>query len=576
MKSGCSTLLWLTGAALAAQAIEPVYERPTPADPYVPQPTPIIPEDILPAANYPSRMHERLPDSHQLTLQEKQRYVKEAFEFAWDGYRTYSWGADENRPVSNGPVNTRNGWGASIVDGMDTLYLMGLYGEFNEARDYVAQIDWDKTHGSELVQVFETVIRYVGGLLSAYELSDDDMFVQKTVQLVDRLLPAFDTPTGIPYQYVNFSSGKAVKSGFPEGASCLAELGTVQLEFTRLSEITGDWSYHHIGQRVYDKFLEMKTDQPGLFPHLINADTGDGVGDYISWGGMADSFYEYLIKQYVMSGGKDEQKKQMVIQSVRSMEKYLVSRPKDHPEFAVLGDLSGDTQRPVMGELACFAPGNLLLAARTIPELADIEDLAFDLMRGCYSAWESTRTGIAPEVFAWVDKDGNSVVGNLTGRREYLAKAHGVFPLYSNYILRPETLESIFYFYRFTNDRRYQDMAWDIFNSIHTYCRANSGFSGIANVDTYYPNWDDRQESFFFAETLKYLYLLFDEPWVERLPLDEWVLNTEAHPFKITDNVPPPPPPFKKKHMCWIDNVITFLTHWLKLLFIPYLNLFNE
>ena len=83
---------------------------------------------------------------------------------------------------------------------------MGLYGEFNEARDYIANIDWDVTHGSDLVQVFETTIRYVGGLLSAYELSGDEMFVEKTVQLVDRLLPAFETATGIPYQYVNFKT----------------------------------------------------------------------------------------------------------------------------------------------------------------------------------------------------------------------------------------------------------------------------------------------------------------------------------------------------------------------------------
>ncbi|KAG2220958.1 hypothetical protein INT45_006491 [Circinella minor] len=501
-------------------------------DPYIPRPTPIVDENIAPVEYYPSRMNEKLPDAHQLTLTEKQQYIKDAMVFAWDGYRTFSWGSDENRPVSNRPVNTRNGWGASIVDGIDTLYIMGLYGEFNEARDYIANINWDVTHDSHLVQVFETTIRYVGGLLSAYELSGDEMFVQKTVELVDRLLPAFDTPTGIPYQYVNFKTGKGVKSGFPDGASCLAELGTVQLEFTRLSEITGDWTYHHVGQRVYTTFVQLKTNQPGLFPHLINPDTGDAVGDYISWGGMADSFYEYLIKQYVMSGGKDDQMKEMVIQSIRSMKKYLIARPKGHPEIALLADLNGETQTPKMDELACFAPGNLLLAARTIPELTDIEELASDMMHGCYNAWTSTRTGIAPEVFAYMDEEGSTVVGNLTGRREYLSKTYGVFPLVSSYILRPETIESIFYFYRFTHDRRYQDMAWDIFNSIHTYCRANSGFSGIGNVDAYYPNWDDRQESFFFAETLKYLYLLFDDDndssEQQQLSLNEWCSSTNT------------------------------------------------
>ena len=94
---------------------------------------------------------------------------------------------------------------------------------------------------------------------------------------------------------------------------------------------------------------------------------------------------------------------------------------------------------------ACFAPGNLLLAARTIPELTDIEELASDMMHGCYNAWTSTRTGIAPEVFAYMDEEGNTVVGNLTGRREYLSKTYGVFPLAPSYILRPGKNISLFF-----------------------------------------------------------------------------------------------------------------------------------
>lgn len=89
---------------------------------------------------------------------------------------------------------------------MDTLYILGLRKEFKEAKEYVAAIDWDLIKDDEPVQLFETVIRYVGGLLSAYDLSHEKIFVRKAVELVDRLLPAFDTPTGIPYQYVNFTS----------------------------------------------------------------------------------------------------------------------------------------------------------------------------------------------------------------------------------------------------------------------------------------------------------------------------------------------------------------------------------
>lgn len=100
----------------------------------------------------------------------------------------------------------RNGWGATIVDALDTLHIMGLRKEFKQAQDFVGTIQWDKIKDDEPVQLFETVIRYVGGLLSAYDLSHEKVFVRKAVELVDRLLPAFNTPTGIPYQYVNFTS----------------------------------------------------------------------------------------------------------------------------------------------------------------------------------------------------------------------------------------------------------------------------------------------------------------------------------------------------------------------------------
>ncbi|KAI7887575.1 glycoside hydrolase [Mucor mucedo] len=188
-----------------------------------------------------------LPDAHVLTPKEKQHYIKDAFMFSWEGYRNYSWGYDENKPVTNQPRNTRNGWGATIVDGLDTLYIMGLKKEFKEAQDFVSRIDWNKVSEDEPVQLFETVIRYVGGLLSAYDLSLEKVFVTKAVELVDKLMPAFDTPTGIPYQYINFTTGEPIRGA----SACLAEIGTIQLEFTRLSEITGNWKYHYAVRWLY-------------------------------------------------------------------------------------------------------------------------------------------------------------------------------------------------------------------------------------------------------------------------------------------------------------------------------------
>ncbi|CAO3650173.1 unnamed protein product [Cunninghamella blakesleeana] len=492
-----------------------------------------------------------LPDSNELTNKQKQDLVKEAFLFAWNGYHKHSWGYDENRPVTNEPLNTRNGWGATIVDALDTLYIMGLEKEFEQAKQYVAKINWDQV--TDDVQVFETVIRYVGGLISAYELSDDKIFIDKCVELVDRLLPAFDSPTHIPYRFVDFKTGKAVTS---DNLNNLAEIGTLQLELTRLSQITGNWKYHDIGQKVYENFKNIKTSYEGLFPHLIDINTGKPASDFYSFGGMADSFYEYLIKQYVLSNGKDEEKKEMMIKAARGLKKYLVQTPQrfnsnhlgkgdeednvDH-SFKFIGSIYGHTPIASMGELACFAPGTLLLASHWIPELNkedQIEDVAYDTLLGCYQAWISTRTGIAPEGFGWIPK-GGSPPTDLSDRQKELANQFGVFPLgYPIYILRPETLESIYYFYVYKKNPKYQDMAWTLFKSIDKYCKANSGFSGIRDVDAKRPEWDDRQESFMFAETFKYLYLIWDEQ--PRFPFDQWVFNTEAHPFRIADIQPPP------------------------------------
>ncbi|KAI8344674.1 glycoside hydrolase [Chlamydoabsidia padenii] len=499
---------------------------------------------------YEGTFQDPLPSANELTNEEKQRAIKEAFQFAWQGYRTYSWGFDENRPVTNTPLTSRNGWGVTIVDSLDTLYIMGLMDEFKEAREFVAAIDWGSTNDN--VHVFETTIRYVGGLLSAYELSHDYMFAAKAADLVERLLPAFtESPTGIPYQYVDFHTGHAVKSNWEEGASALAELGAVQIEFTRLSQITGDWKYHDIGQRVYDTLLNTTTSYEGLYPHLINPDTGKSVGDYLTWGGMADSFYEYLIKQYIFSNSKDTQKKQMMIDAVNGLRNYMLQSPKNHDDMMFISSRQHGVDLPVMDELACFAPSALLLSAYWIDELADVQADAKRLLKGCYSSWASTRTGIAPEVFGWISQDGNAI-GEVTQHKELLAKQFGVFDFDAGYVLRPETLESVFYFYQFDQDKNYQDIAWDIFNSLHTYCRANSGFSGLDNVETFTPKWDDRQESYMFAETFKYLYLMFDDPsQPARFPLDQWVFNTEGHPLRIVDINPlvssrfaaPPPTP---------------------------------
>ncbi|KAI9300605.1 glycoside hydrolase [Cunninghamella echinulata] len=430
------------------------------------------------------------------------------------------------------------GKGATIIDSLDTLYIMGLTEEFEKAKNYVATIDWKKD--TKEVQIFEVVIRYVGGLISAYELSQEKIFIKKCVELVNLLLPAFNSSTNIPYRYIDLNTGQAIRGS---EITNIAEAASFQLEFTRLSQITGEWKYHFIGQRVYEAFKKMKTSYEGLFPHHLSIITGEVASDYYTWGGEADSFYEYLIKQYKWT--KDEDIKNMAIKAVKGLQTNLLQQPngKEFQHLKYVGAIKDGQPESSTGELVCFVPATLLLAAREIPELATVKDSieqdAHSILLGCYQTWVATRTGLAPETFAWIPYN-NTNHKDLNTRQIELAKKYGVFPDSGapvNYVLRPETLESIFYFYQYNKDPIYQDMAWTIFKNINQHCKAPYGYSGVNEVDATSPRWNDRQESFFFAETLKYLYLIYDEE--SRYPFDQWVFNTEAHPFRITDIQPP-------------------------------------
>ena len=137
----------------------------------------------------------------------RQQAVVTSFRWAWAGYKRSAWGWDEVMPVSMKP-NKWFGLGLTIVDCLDTLLLMGLKEEYALARKWVAE-DLDLTQDTD-VNLFETTIRVLGGLLSAFHLSGgDSLYRDKAVQLAERLLPAFQSPSGIPFSDVNLGTGKA-------------------------------------------------------------------------------------------------------------------------------------------------------------------------------------------------------------------------------------------------------------------------------------------------------------------------------------------------------------------------------
>lgn len=441
---------------------------------------------------------------------QRRESVKEAMAHAWASYEKYAWGQDELQPQSKNGVNSFGGLGATLIDSLDTLYIMGLDEQFQKAREWVANVlDFNKNYDAS---VFETTIRVVGGLLSAYDLSGDKVFLEKATDIADRLLPAWDTPSGIPYNTINLQQGSAHNPGWTGGESILADSGTEQLEFIALSQRTGDRKYQI---KVENVITEIRKNFPadGLLPIYINPHTGASASySTITFGAMGDSFYEYLLKVWVQ-GNKTEAVKhyrEMWETSMKGLKSLI--RKTTPSSFTYICEKNGASLNDKMDELACFVPGMLALGASGYApgEREQFLSLAQELAWTCYNFYQSTPTKLAGENYFFNSgKDMN--VGTSWN------------------IMRPETVESLFYLWRLTGNKTYQEWGWNIFEAFEKNSRLESGYVGLKDVNTGVK--DNMMQSFFLAETLKYLYLLFSPPSV--ISLDEWVFNTEAHPLKI-------------------------------------------
>ncbi|EZG02165.1 hypothetical protein H106_07738 [Trichophyton rubrum CBS 735.88] len=489
--------------------------------------------------------------------------VKGNFSHAWNGYKAHAWMADEVAPLSGLALNPFGGWAASMVDGLDTLWIMGLYDEFAEAVKAIDGIDFNNCTVEE-VNVFETTIRYLGGLLGAYDVSGQKYpsLLHKAVEIGQMLYVAFDTPNRMPIAHWDFK--KAAAGARPKAADqmIVAEIGSLTMEFTRLTQLTGDPKYFDAVQRIMNAMekQQSKTKLPGMWPFMIDAEAMNFCSsNRFTIGGMADSLYEYLPKQYILLGGASQQYKKLYKGAFAAMDRNIFFRPmtKHGEDILFPGDvtvsqrvpLSELRPEPTAQHLSCFAGGMVGLAAKAFQSDDDM-DTARKLVEGCLWAYEKSSMGIMPEIMVTVRcQDRNDCPWNEevwkkavedtyytkgTDFYEYVAE-QGLMPGFvripdRRYILRPEAIESIFVLYRLTGDSSLLDRAWRMFDTIVKHTITDIAHAALDDCTIPKPTKSDRMESFWFAETLKYFYLIFSEPDV--VSLDEYVLNTEAHPFR--------------------------------------------
>ncbi|KAI1002026.1 hypothetical protein K3495_g6177 [Podosphaera aphanis] len=545
--------------------------------------------DAYPVTSYiplPTGQPKKIPQVQALTpvetiAQKKERLrrrdaVKESFQHSWKGYKENAWLKDEVTPLTGTYRDTFGGWAATLVDSLDALWIMGMEKDFEAAVLAVRDIDFSTTD-QKIINVFETTIRYLGGLLAAYDISGEKykILLSKSVEVGELLIASFDTPNRMPvarWDWQEYTSGVAQTAS---RSLVVSELGSLSLEFTRLSQLTGDPKYYDAVQRISNEFEKSQnnTKLPGMWPVGVDASGPYFDRDnFFTLGGKSDSLYEYLPKQYLLLGGLLAQPKDLYEKFIEVAKEHLFFRIFNDRNAKIMG--SGEVRvinsaiqkEPRLEHLNCFTGGMVALAAKIFRRPDDLL-VAEELTQACIWAYDVSPNGVSPEIYTvmpcptkdsckWDDDlytaaiferhplNGLSVNTDTKAQKQRILDEYrlpkGFLSITDHhYLLRPEAIESVFILYRITGNATYADAAWRMFQAVEKITRTPIAASAIRDV-MWTPSsgvtmqQEDSMESFWLAETLKYFYLCFEE-W-DVVNLDMWVLNTEAHPLKRPDS----------------------------------------
>lgn len=436
---------------------------------------------------------------------------------------------------------TPKGMGWIIVDALDTLMLMNLTSRLTHAREWLTtSLDYDQ---DQEVNTFETTIRMLGGLLSAHYLStefptmaplaeDDegaageDLYLEKAKDLADRLMGAFESRSGVPFASVNLKTLSGVPSHDDGGASSTAEAATLQLELKYLSKLTGEAFYWQKAENVI-KVIDDNGMEDGLLPIYIYANDGHFRGNNIRLGSRGDSYYEYLIKQYLQTSKEEPIYEELWDESLAGVRKHLItySEPSQFTVLAERPDGLHGKLSPKMDHLVCFMPGTIALGATGgIPE-SDAKklstwnkkkeeemQLARELTQTCWGMYKVMATGLAAEISHFhihdpplsesaphqspsnkFERDEN---GHAEWEKDFLIKSNDVHNLQ-----RPETVETLFYMWRITGDEIYREWGWEMFQSFvkYTSVEEGGGFTSLSNANIIPPHLKDNMESFWLV-----------------------------------------------------------------------------
>lgn len=431
------------------------------------------------------------------------------FYHAYNAYMDNAYPADELMPLSckgrwkgitpsRGDMDDALGnFSLTLVDSLDTLVVMGDFSEFSRAIKLVIK-DVSFDHDI-VVSVFETNIRMLGGLLSAHVLATvlkpevpvlqwyGGELLALAEDLGRRLLPAFNTSTGIPHGRVNLRHG--VRHLQESRETCTACAGTMILEMAALSRLTGRPVYEQKAHKAMDRLWKIRHRTSDLMGTVINIHSGDWVRKDSGVGAGIDSYYEYCLKAYILLG--DEKYLARFNRHYNAVMKYISRGPV---MLAVHMHRPHLQSRNFMDALLAFWPGLQVLLGDVRPAV-ETHEMLYQVMQ---------RHTFIPEAFT----------------TDF--QVH-----WGQHPLRPEFLESTYFLHRATEDDHYLHVGKMALKALQQYTKVPCGYAAVNDVRTRVH--EDRMDSFVLAETFKYLYMLFGDDKDMPVKLEDYVLTTEAH-----------------------------------------------
>jgi mannosidase alpha-like ER degradation enhancer 1/mannosidase alpha-like ER degradation enhancer 2 len=427
--------------------------------------------------------------------------VKAEFIRSWEGYKKYAWPHDVLLPVSGGFKDWyEEPLYISPIDAYSTMKVMGLDDYAKEVEVYITDsISWEK---DLYVKTFEVNIRIMGGLLAMYEYTRDPKILAKAVDFGDRMLKAFDSPTGMPYYWFNLKTGetKGAKINIAEAASYMFEMGV-------LSYYSQDPKYYQAAKKANLAVWERVSDIH-LVAELINVETGEWEHGTSHICAGIDSYYEYLLKAYQTFG--DEDLKPIWEKSIHAVNTYLVEESDTSFWYKRVDMHTGQKKTNLM-----YADNDEIKEGGIVT-LYDAFFPAVLALNGDFERAEKNQ-----DTWDWL--------WNRYGLEPMIYDFDRAVPTYPVYDLNPEIIESAYYLYHYTGKEKFYTMVEQYWSDVKEYCATEIAFSSVEDVQTMEKK--DYMPTFFFAETMKYFYLTFSMK-EGVFNLDDYVFNTEAHPFK--------------------------------------------